>query len=103
MILLVNLKNESTKKDLCFAYAQSKYSAYPENEDKIARLLLLQYAYKRTKQLQQQSSQQKGDKNGRKMTLPNQKIRTIIIQVLQVSMLEKRHQVKIRQVLLAAD
>ena len=31
MLLLANLKNEASKKDLCLAFAQGNHSDYPQN------------------------------------------------------------------------
>ena len=62
MLLLLNLKNNNAKKDLCLAYSQGNKTAFPLNLESMARYMLSMYSIKSTNN----AYDKRGDKNGKK-------------------------------------
>ena len=60
MIYLMASKNKIVKKDLCLAYSQGNYTAYPADIEAAARYLFTQYPNSKTSN-QRKNKQRKGD------------------------------------------
>ena len=79
MLLLVISGNGPATKDSRINYTQGNHSSYPENVEKMARLLLSQYAYKKNNNLNNNPCNKRVTRTERRVTMLNQKIRVIII------------------------
>ena len=62
MLLLMNSKNDATKKDLRLSYSQGNKKAYPETAESMARYLSIQYNNK----VPNNQRKKKGDRNSKK-------------------------------------